>query len=76
MIARLGRRQSAAVPENDGSQDPVVERDGSNDSFPLLRYYLITSLLVITAVTIAVALLFVKRAEADFTREAAERGGT
>jgi signal transduction histidine kinase len=76
MIARLGRRQSAAVHENDGSRDPVVERDGSNDSFPLLRYYLITSLLVITAVTIAVALLFVKRAEADFTREAAERGGT
>lgn len=76
MIARLGRRQSAAVRENDGDLDPGAERDGSNDSFPLLRYYLITSLLVITAVTIAVAFLFVKRAEADFTREAAERGGT
>ena len=76
MIARLGRRQSAAAREDDGARDPVVERDAYNDSFPLLRYYLITSLLVITAVTIAVAILFVKRAEADFTREATERGGT
>jgi signal transduction histidine kinase len=76
MIARLGWRQSAAAREDDGARDPVLERDPSSDSFPLLRYYLLTSLLVITAVTIAVSFLFVKRAEADFSRQSAERGGT
>jgi signal transduction histidine kinase len=76
MIARLARWQSAAAREDDGVQDPVAEHADSPDSFPLLRYYLITSLLVITVITIAVAFLFVKRAEADFTRQSTERAGT
>lgn len=46
----------------------------SADSYPLLRYYLVTSLIVITVVTIAVAVLFVRRAETDFAVKSAERG--
>lgn len=46
----------------------------SADSYPLLRYYLVTSLLVIVVVTIAVAFLFVRRAETDFATKSAERG--
>jgi signal transduction histidine kinase len=76
MIAKLGWRQPTAAREIDRAQEPRVEADGSTDSFPLLRYYLITSLLVITAITIAVAFLFVRRAETDFLRESSERGGT
>jgi signal transduction histidine kinase len=76
MIAKLGWRQPVAARESDRAREPQVEADGSADSFPLLRYYLITSLLVITAITIAVAFLFVKRAETNFIRDSAERGET
>jgi len=46
----------------------------SQPRFPLLRYYLITSLLVIAVMTVLVAFLFVRRAEADFAERASERG--
>jgi hypothetical protein len=61
MITKLGWRQPVAANESDRAHAPQVETDGFTDSFPLLRYYLITNLLVITAITIAVVFLFVRR---------------
>ncbi len=45
-----------APPQGTGGQRP----------FPLLRYYVATSLIVITVITLAVAVLFVGRAEDEF----------
>ena len=57
----------ARAEPKDPSEGPIGE------TFPLLRYYLGTSLAVIATITIVVAFLFVKRAEADFSRHSTER---
>ena len=42
--------------------------------FPLLRYYLVTSVIVIAVITVGVAFLFVKKAENDFAESSSTQG--
>ena len=57
----------------DGKDDQSVAKE-SPPRFPLLRYYLITSLVVIISVTVALVLILVARAERDFTERSTDRG--
>ena len=74
MIARLTGRTPAEVLARTKDQPVRQSAARSEGRFPLLRYFLGTSLIVIAAVTVAVAVMFVRRAERDFAVRASERG--
>ena len=48
--------------------------DEASQRSPLLRHYVVTSLAVITAVTLVVAFLFVRKTEGDFAEASATQG--
>ena len=56
--------------------DPGREASGTQavDRFPLLRYYLVASLIIIAVLTVIVAFLFVQEAEDSFEERSTTRG--
>jgi hypothetical protein len=74
MIARLTGRTPAEVLVRTRDQPVRQSAAHSEERFPLLRYFVWTSLIVIAAVTVAVAVMFVRQAERDFAVRASERG--
>ena len=57
--------------EREGKKEAGIQNAGR---FPLLRYYLVTSVIVIVVITLGVAFLFVKKAENDFAESSSTQG--